>query len=61
DHTYNITGILDWERAGWYPDYWEYSNILKPSNDEDWQAWMEKTAAENWDIGGLMAARRVLL
>ncbi|KAE8146324.1 hypothetical protein BDV25DRAFT_133022 [Aspergillus avenaceus] len=20
-----ITGILDWEYAGWYPDYWEYA------------------------------------
>ena len=32
-----ITGIIDWEFAGWYPDYWEYcrmrlsGNSLSPS------------------------------
>lgn len=25
-----ITGILDWAEAGWYPDYWEYANIMRP-------------------------------
>lgn len=25
-----ITGLIDWERAGWYSDYWEYSNIMRP-------------------------------
>lgn len=20
-----ITGIIDWESAGWFPDYWEYA------------------------------------
>lgn len=23
-----ITGIVDWETAGWYPDYWEYASIF---------------------------------
>lgn len=31
-----ITGIIDWERAGWYPDYWEYSNIMRPCKWKDW-------------------------
>ncbi|KAH7014464.1 kinase-like domain-containing protein [Microdochium trichocladiopsis] len=22
---YNITAVLDWEDAGWYPSYWEYA------------------------------------
>ncbi|OJJ80031.1 uncharacterized protein ASPGLDRAFT_898429 [Aspergillus glaucus CBS 516.65] len=26
----NITGLIDWERAGWYSDYWGYSNIMRP-------------------------------
>lgn len=21
-----VTGIIDWESAGWYPEYWEYTN-----------------------------------
>ena len=25
-HEGRISGIVDWEMAGWYPDYWEYTN-----------------------------------
>ncbi|KAF2470254.1 kinase-like protein [Lindgomyces ingoldianus] len=59
--TQQITGIIDWENAGWYPDYWEYANILKPSVDDNWQEWMDLTAPRKWDISGIMAARVVLL
>lgn len=55
-----ITGIIDWEMAGWYPDYWEYASILKPTRWEDWQEWMDQTAPEKWDLSGIMAVRRVL-
>jgi Phosphotransferase enzyme family len=61
DETYCTTGILDWEGAGWYPDYWEYANILRPAYGyEDWQAWMHRTAPQRWDLTGIQAARRVL-
>lgn len=23
-----IVGIVDWEQAGWYPEYWEYCKLL---------------------------------
>jgi hypothetical protein len=23
-----IVGIVDWEEAGWYPEYWEYCKLL---------------------------------
>ena len=26
--TGHISGILDWEMAGWWPEYWEYSKAL---------------------------------
>lgn len=57
-----ITGILDWELAGWYPSYWEYANLMKPSTDKDWQSWMDRTAppTQKWDLSGIIAARRVL-
>lgn len=55
-----ITGVLDWENAGWFPEYWEYANIQKPSRDEDWMAWMARTKPVEWDITGIMLARRVL-
>ena len=31
DAQYRITGIIDWEAAGWYPDYWGYANIMGPA------------------------------
>ncbi|MCJ1402549.1 hypothetical protein MMC11_005769 [Xylographa trunciseda] len=60
DESGHITGIIDWELAGWYPDYWEYRNIMKPSMDDDWQVWMNHTAPQQWDLTGIVAARRVL-
>jgi len=60
DETGHVIGILDWEMAGWYPDYWEYANIMKPTKEEDWQMWMDRTAPHRWDLSGLVAARRVL-
>ena len=23
-----MTGIVDWENAGWYPEYWDYTKAL---------------------------------
>jgi serine/threonine protein kinase len=60
DQSGHITGIIDWELAGWYPDYWEYANIMKPTTEENWQTWMDRTAPQQWDLSGLVAARRVL-
>lgn len=60
DEQNKITGILDWEWAGWYPDYWEYAQIMRPAFGGDWSRWMEKTAPQTWDISGINAARRVL-
>lgn len=33
-----ISGIVDWEQAGWYPEYWEYCKamIVGPYGD-DWR------------------------
>lgn len=55
-----ITGIIDWEDSGWFPDYWEFANIMKPSRDRDWMKWMEKTKPKEWDISGIVKARKVL-
>ncbi|MCJ1467407.1 hypothetical protein MMC07_006031 [Pseudocyphellaria aurata] len=56
-----VSGVVDWELAGWYPDYWEYANIMRaPSTDLDWQRCMDRTAPRRWDLEGIKAARRVL-
>jgi hypothetical protein len=60
DKSGRILALLDWENAGWYPDYWEYANLAKFSGDDDWKAWMARTRPEAWDIIGIDKARRVL-
>jgi hypothetical protein len=60
DEQNKVTGILDWEYAGWYPGYWEYAQIMRPAFWGDWSIWMDRTAPQRWDISGINAARRVL-
>ncbi|KAK2809705.1 hypothetical protein FQN50_003550 [Emmonsiellopsis sp. PD_5] len=61
DERHHITGLVDWEYSGWYPDYWEYAQIMRPSClSRDWQAWMDATAEQKWDLSGINAARRIL-
>ncbi|KKZ64204.1 hypothetical protein EMCG_01489 [[Emmonsia] crescens] len=39
---YEIT-LIDWETAGWYPSYWEYSIAMCASRwDDDWDEWIAK-------------------
>ncbi|EXJ82297.1 hypothetical protein A1O3_06110 [Capronia epimyces CBS 606.96] len=34
--------LLDWESAGWYPTYWEYSNTIFASwFENDWYRWVD--------------------
>ncbi|KAL5332705.1 hypothetical protein BJX70DRAFT_383341 [Aspergillus crustosus] len=37
-----VTGLLDWEMSGWYPEYWEYVKALHTINPgdgfDDWYA-----------------------
>lgn len=57
-----ILGLLDWESSGWFPDYWEFCQMMKPCHklEHDWQHWMQRTKPEQWDITGISKARRVL-
>ncbi|OAT04569.1 phosphotransferase enzyme family protein [Blastomyces gilchristii SLH14081] len=35
--------ILDWEKSGWYPSYWEYCLAVCALRwDDDWGLWIEK-------------------
>ena len=60
DEDYRITGVVDWALAGWYPNYWEYANVVQPIGNEDWRYWMDRTAPKRWDLTGIIAATRVL-
>ncbi|KAF4166919.1 hypothetical protein CNMCM6936_005828 [Aspergillus lentulus] len=41
DEQNTVTGILDWEWAGWYPDYWEYAQIMRPAFEGDFKVWID--------------------
>lgn len=43
-----ITGIIDWEYAGWYPEYWEYVKMVQFSRDKLFLCWCR----ERWEIEG---------
>lgn len=35
--------ILDWEKSGWYPSYWEYClAVCALQWDNDWCLWLNK-------------------
>jgi thiamine kinase-like enzyme len=50
----DIVGIIDWEQAGWYPEYWEYCKLLYGVEySHEWRAegWAEQVMAafpEEW-------------
>ncbi|KAL2823118.1 phosphotransferase enzyme family protein [Aspergillus granulosus] len=36
--------LLDWEKSGWYPSYWDYCLAVCALRwDDDWGLWIEKT------------------
>jgi thiamine kinase-like enzyme len=39
-----ILAVVDWEQAGWYPDYWEYCRACYIAGPwEEWQyCWIPK-------------------
>ncbi len=38
-----IVTLIDWEKAGWYPSYWEYSMAMIATRwDNSWVEWIEK-------------------
>ncbi|KAL2371845.1 hypothetical protein RJZ57_003717 [Blastomyces gilchristii] len=38
-HSGRLSGFVDWEFAGWYPEYWEYSKACYVVYG--WQLWLE--------------------
>ncbi|KND87421.1 hypothetical protein TOPH_07925 [Tolypocladium ophioglossoides CBS 100239] len=49
-----IAGIVDWEQAGWYPEYWEYCKLTIPGPcNHEWRedGWSDSIVApykEEW-------------
>ncbi|QUC16612.1 uncharacterized protein UV8b_00853 [Ustilaginoidea virens] len=36
-----ITGLVDWEDSGWYPEYWEYVKFFHRTADKDWKQYAQ--------------------
>lgn len=61
DGNVKIVGLVDFESAGFYPDYWEYNEMVASRNeDSNWSQMMDRTKPKEWDVTGIMKARRVL-
>lgn len=42
-----ITGIVDWEFAGWYPEYWEYTRMFHPGEMPGLKWWYNAIEEED--------------
>lgn len=43
-----ISGIIDWEYAGWYPEYWEYIKMIQFSREKQFLCWCQQC----WEVDG---------
>lgn len=32
-----ISGIVDWEESGWYPEFWELVGLFERPAEDDWK------------------------
>ena len=35
-HEGHLSGFIDWEASGWYPDYWEYTTPMRFGGESSW-------------------------
>ena len=54
--------IIDWEKAGWYPSYWEYCTTSMADNRvNDWGHWIHKVLDEYFPELGWMRDHRGMI
>ncbi|KAH0584517.1 hypothetical protein H2248_010050 [Termitomyces sp. 'cryptogamus'] len=53
--TGKVTGIIDWEMAGWWPEYWEYRKAMYGgrSSLSWWTKLLEDVMETHWEKWGL--------
>lgn len=48
-HDGHVSGFIDWESAGWYPEYWEFTTPLRwPSRDPEGGALFMRLGGERY-------------
>ncbi|KAI9747698.1 MAG: hypothetical protein M4579_007411 [Chaenotheca gracillima] len=59
-----VVAILDWEMAGWYPEYWEYCKIMyHPAWQAGWanEKWEERITTPYYtELAVMMHAREII-
>lgn len=49
-HDGHISGFIDWESAGWYPEYWEFTTPLRwPARDRENGAMFRRLGGERYE------------
>ncbi|KAL2810362.1 hypothetical protein BDW59DRAFT_177125 [Aspergillus cavernicola] len=60
DHGYIVTGLIDWEYSGFYPEYYEAAkstNCLSPYEEDDWYVSISARLSLAKEIRSLVAPR----
>jgi hypothetical protein len=55
--------LIDWERAGWYPRFWEYCCVITAETwEDDWSAWVPRFLDEHLlEVGWMFKFRDWIL
>lgn len=47
----HVSGFIDWESAGWYPEYWEFMTPLRwPGRDREGGAMFRRLGGERYEM-----------
>lgn len=44
-----IVGLIDWEFAGWFPEYWEYIKFFDRPSHRDWYDYSDVIFSQRYD------------
>ena len=50
DDDFKLSGIIDWESAGWQPEYWEYVTSMRRGKDTWWYQAMNIMCNNEFDV-----------
>lgn len=49
DEHFDVTALLDWEFAGWYPEYWDYVKFFERRSLKDWKEYADDIFDHSYD------------
>lgn len=46
----NVVALVDWQYAGWYPEYWDYVKFFsRPARNKDWYEYADVIFPQSYD------------